>query len=479
MKRRLIALWAAAGLVLALAGATPALAEAADFGRPSAESVFTDARQSLTFRQPVTLASPASRVEILLETPDSLGPYVREVPAPSGSGDHTLVFQWDFVEDGHLVPNTPLTARWRVTVGEGDGASASTGPPVRVVVGDERFRWRTKQGDFVRLHWYEGDEAFAERALAIGDEAVRKATTLFGVKENEPIDFFVYADSEGLYGALGPGTRENVGGQAHADIRTLFADITPGEVNDPWVADVVPHELTHLVFATAVKNDYHGPPRWLNEGLAVYLSVGYAPEWRAATEEAVRSGRLVPLHALVDQFPTTPGLFYQAYGISTSAVDYLVRTYGRDAMVALVRSYASGVSDDEAFRSAIGVDTAGFETAWLVDIGASMPERQGPRSAPPGPLPSDWVGSPGPGATSAPAGQTSAPGGATLPPTSEPSGAPGSGTSNGGDGVVLVGAGTVALGAVIVLAAWAVRGRRRTGAGLPPPPTGAGQGGGE
>ena len=50
-----------------------------------------------------------------------------------------------------------------------------------------------------------------------------------GVTETDPIDFFIYADQDAFYDALGPGTRENVGGQANAEIRTLFALITPSE----------------------------------------------------------------------------------------------------------------------------------------------------------------------------------------------------------------------------------------------------------
>jgi hypothetical protein len=459
VKRGVLALAAAAGLLLGAVGAGPARAADVVFGQPSAESVFADASRSLTFTQPVTVAAKPSRVEILLDLPDGLGPYVREVAPPTATGDQRLAFDWDFVEDGWLSPNTPVAARWRVTVGEGAGATTTVGPIVRVLVEDQRYRWRTKEGEYVRLHWYDGSEAFAARALAIGDDAVRKAATLFGVEWTEPVDFFVYADSAGLYGAMGPGTPENVGGQAHADIRTMFAAISPGSVDDPWVADVVPHELTHLVFATAVDNDYHQPPRWLNEGLATYLSVGYTPEWRATAQAAVRGGTLIPLHALVEQFPTTSELFYQAYGISTSAVDYLVRTYGSDAMVKLVRSYAEGVSDDEAFKAAIGVGTSAFEQAWLADIGAAMPQEQGPASAPPGPLPADWQGSPAPGQTNPPGERTAMPSSAAASPATSPQ--PGEPSGDGGGGtVVLLGAAVVAAAVAVVLAAWAVRRRR-------------------
>ena len=455
MRRALLAMWAAALLVAVAASGTAALTEAVTFGAPAAQATFTAERQALEFRQPVTLASPPTRVEILLEFPDALGPYVREVAPPSGTGEQTLVLDWDFVEDGHLVPNTAIAARWRLTFGQGDAAATSEGPAVRVVIRDERFRWRTLEGEFVRLHWYEGSDSFAKRALAVGDDAVRDATALFGVDDWSPVDFFVYATTDDFYVALGPGTPENVGGQAHADIRTMFAQIAPGDVDDPWVADVIPHELAHLVFATTVRNDYHTPPRWLNEGLAVYLSVGYTPSWRAITEEAVRDGTLLPLHALVDQFPTTATLFYQAYGVSASAVDYLVRTHGREAMVALVRSYATGLSDDEAFEAAIGVDVAAFEAAWLADLGASLPTRHGPVPAPTGPQPPGWDASPAPGGTLTPGVASPS---ASARPTATP--APLTPAGEGDETVILVAAVAVALVAALALVAWLGRSRR-------------------
>ena len=75
-----------------------------------------------------------------------------------------------------------------------------------------------------------------------------------GVTEDEPVDFFIYADQDPFYDALGPGTRENVGGQANADIRTLLALISPSSIDDPWVGVVGPHELVHLAFNTARHN---------------------------------------------------------------------------------------------------------------------------------------------------------------------------------------------------------------------------------
>ena len=208
--------------------------------------------------------------------------------------------------------------------------------------------------------------------------------------EDEPIDFFIYADQDAFYDALGPGTRENVGGQANAEIRTLFAlDHAVGHRRSAGSTIVVPHELVHLVFDTAVDNPYHFPPRWLNEGLAVYLSEGYDAGDRSAVESAARAGTLIPLDGLAGQFPTGDG-FFLAYAESVSAVDFFVRTHDQDALVGLIGSYADGLTDDEAFEAAIGMDTAAFNDAWLADLGAVVPERHGPQPAPPGSRPSAW-----------------------------------------------------------------------------------------
>ena len=110
----------------------------------------------------------------------------------------------------------------------------------------------------------------------------------------------------------------------------------------PGSAIVIPHELTHLVFDTAASNPYHFPPRWLNEGLAVYLSQGYDASDRAPWSGGGDPGTLIPLDGLTGQFPTSFERFSLAYAESVSAVDYLVRTYDQDALVSLIRSYADG-----------------------------------------------------------------------------------------------------------------------------------------
>jgi len=385
----------AAAILLALALVAPATAATPTFEPPAATSSFGE---EIVFTQAFSSPFDLARVEILIESPGSLGPFVVEVAGTTAAGSHVLSHQMSLAGGGHVYPNTSTTARWRL-VPTDRTVEPEIGPPITVQYADTRFTWKTLEGDSVRLHWYEGSDAFGRRALEIGEQAVREAEAFLGVSESEPIDFFVYADEAAFYDALGPGTRENVVGTAVARIRTMYALIAPNDVTDAEVRRVIPHELTHLVFDTAVRNPYHSPPLWLNEGVADYLASGYTPGDRAAVESAAREGWLMPLRALGGLFPTTYERFSLAYSESVSAVDYLVREQGTDALVELVNSYADGVTDDEAFTAAVGVDLAAFDEAWMADLGADPPTRHGPQPAPAGPLPSGWEA----GATAAPA----------------------------------------------------------------------------
>ena len=381
-------------LAIALAavaiGLAPARAVAADevsFGKPDAVA---DYGTSITFTVDVTRSVPLDRVELRLRLPETIGPLIVDVPVPPGTGTTSLQYVLDVTGGGHIVPNTPITATWAAFTEP--GADPILSRDHHVLYQDTTHDWRKVKGDLMTVHWYAGGDAFANKALQIGEKAISDTAALLGVTESEPIDFYIYGDQDSFRAALGPGTRENVGGQAHADIRTLFALITPEEIDQPWVGVVIPHELVHLVFDTAVHNPYRFPPRWLNEGLAVYLSEGYGSQDRGRVESAAAANELIPLVALGGQFPTDVDRTFLAYAESVSAIDYLVRQKGQDALVTLVTAYADGLTDDEAFQRALGEDLGEFQAGWLADLGASTPTEYGPQPAPAGPLPSGWSG---------------------------------------------------------------------------------------
>ncbi len=356
------------------------------FDTPTATGTLTT---PLTFTTTFQAAEAPDRVELLTRVRGQTTDEVQEALVDRGAdGGWTA----SVISAGFTPPNTVIEYRFRAVV---DGQPV-VGPTGELRVDDDRFQWRTLTEAPVTLHWYTGSDDFAQRALQVGVDAIDQAAELLGVEEVEPVDFFVYDTSEALYGAMGPGTRENVGGQANPVIRTMVGVIRPEDVGSDWVDVLVTHELTHMVFSDATDNPYRQPPRWLNEGLAVYLSEGYTVSDRAQVADAASRGELTPLSAIAGLFPTTYQQFSQAYAQSVSAVDFFIETYGRDTLVRLITSYRDGVTDDEAFEAATGADFRAFDDAWLAAQGVERPDPFGPQPAPRGPEPSSWQASPMP-----------------------------------------------------------------------------------
>jgi hypothetical protein len=448
-----------AAIALAVAALVPAAGPAAaasvTFGDPAARAVYG---QSITFTVPVEHSGPLARLDLQLTFPGALGPFVVSVPITPASSQ-TATYVLDVSGSGHIVPNTTIEAQWAAYPAIGQPPVLSAKEPVHYA--DTEHDWTSLKGDVVTVHWYQGDQAFARRALKIGDDAVKSTSALLGVENVRPVDFFIYADNDSFRKALGPGTRENVGGEAHADIRTLFALIEPSAINDAWVGIVIPHELVHLVFGDAVDNPFRAPPRWFNEGLAVYLSQGYDQGDQSAVAQAANDGSLMPLTALTGQFPTDPSLTSLAYAEAVSAVDHLVRTYGQDALLKLVDAYATGPTDDEAFTSAIGKDVAEFQRGWLDELGASPPKPRGPQPAPAGPVPPGWEGQ-APGQPTSPPGSSPAAPVASPVPTATAAAAPGDTGSGAGGSTLAVALVGIAVVLVVVVGGLVVARRRST-----------------
>jgi hypothetical protein len=419
---------AALALGWAAAAAPMALAEAPVFS-PAAADVPLGG--PYVFATSVSMADQPKRVELLLGFPGQEFSTVITATVSGANGN----WRAQATYDGHILPNSLLHYQFRVTDA---GGSVTDGPPAQILTTDERFDWKTVSGPVVRLHWNGGSADFGQRALDIGERAVSRAAQLLGVTETQPIDFFVYDNEQAFRDALGPGLRENVAGTAFATNRTMYAYILPSQVGDEWVDILVTHELTHLVFDTATDNIYRPAPHWLNEGVATYLSEGLSTRWQVALNGGKASGALIPLEGMVATFGAGETRFDLGYAESVAAVDYFVRTYGEPRLWGLIRSYSEGLSDDDAFKRATGLDLPGFNAAWMQSLGVTVPPELGPQ--------------PGP---------TSAPGGASGP-------RPSAGGGPGIAGAFGSGLAVIALVVIVVVVVLAVRLARRRSS--PPPP---------
>jgi hypothetical protein len=447
-----------AALLAVLASSLAFALVAPSSGRAAQPPTFEPGRLTSAFPKPVSWsfgfssAVAPQRVELLTQLQGSDAVFVT-IPGPTeiaqrGTGSWVV----SGTDLGAVTPNTLYKARLRVTTVDG----IFVGPEASVLVSDERFHWNVRESDRLRLHWYSGGADFAARALRVGEDGVTHAEAFMGVHLPTKVDIFVYADEGPFRDAIGSGSPENAAGVPFSGIATLFALIRPEQIDSSWVGEVVPHELTHLVLGAGT-----GPgvqvPLWLNEGLAVYLSRGDTNADRQMVRDAIRDGTLVPLDGLAGNFPTNAqgDRSIAAYAEAVSAVAFMDRTYGQPSIAKLIGGFAT-VGAEDAFMDALGVDQATLGSQWLQSLGVRTPKVYGPQPAPPGPLPSDWLGPP------PVAGQVP-----TASPTAAPSAAEPGTNGGGGEGQ---GASAVALGILLVtvllataaLAAAILQRRRRT-----------------
>ena len=135
------------------------------------------------------------------------------------------------------------------------------------------------------------------------------------------------------------------------------------------IRSVLIHEMVHLhVHASTIRGDL-SPPKWLDEGLAMWISgtwdLGF--DWRANDSslltDAAAAGTLLSFESLDSSFPDGP-FFALAYAQSYSFVAWLVEHYGEDSLRSLLRGIDRNLDFDSAFAAAMGVPFADAERDW-------------------------------------------------------------------------------------------------------------------
>jgi hypothetical protein len=393
MSRTAMFIACAVGMALTCVFLAPASVRAAGpaFGTPS---VTAELGQQLTFSSTID-GDDIQSVDVLIHlegNPTTVilnsGVQINDEYQAQADIDIASSAECACLSPGITAPNTHFDFQFRATNSDG---GTSLGPVAQGVFQDNRFQWQTLSEDQVVVHWYAGDQAFGKSAADVANGAIDTASQLLGVTLDKPVDLFVYNTEDDMRSAISP-DRENVAGEAHPDIDTMYVWIPSDQGAETFAGTLIRHELTHLVFHRAVDNPYNGVPRWLDEGTAVYLSEGYTSYWQGFVNDAVANKTLIPLDGLSGLFPSVQSEFYLAYGEAVAAVDFFIRTYGDQTFWNLVKSYANGVSDDEAFSAATGSDVEAFNSAWFQSLGLTPQSPVGPQPGATGPLPPDWVG---------------------------------------------------------------------------------------
>lgn len=365
IKRILLILLLVVGLAGGVLSPVPVMAA----GGPSvlSSSVVADFPASLTFNiaaesdETITDIRLHYQVEHLGFAQVTSEVVVAFAPAKSVEGQ----WVWDMRQTGSLPPGATVEYWWTVT--DAGGAEAETAA-ASIIFEDTRYDWHRLTGGMVTLSWYDGDDAFAGKLMAVTQQALAGLLADTGAALEKPVKIYIYADSSDLQGSM-IYSQEWTGGVTFAAYGIIAIGIGPGDLD--WGSRAITHELTHLVIGQAVFNPYGGLPTWLNEGLAMHAEGPMEDVFAATLESAAASGGLVSVRSLSSPFSAYSSLAVLDYAESASIVTFLIDTYGQEKMSALLTTFAGGSGYDEALKTVYGFDMDGLDKLWRAGLGAA------------------------------------------------------------------------------------------------------------
>jgi len=277
----------------------------------------------------------------------------------------TPEWTWEMRQSGSLPPGATLWWRWRYT--DQNGVENISEKKTLTWL-DSVHNWQTITSGLINLHWYSGDQAFAEDLLQAAITGLARLQNDAGLQPDMPIHLYIYADTNDMKDAI---LYEPTwtGGLAYADHNIVIIGISQRDLD--WGRTSIAHELTHVLVGHLTFSCLGDVPTWLNEGLAVYSEGKLDPSAEAQLNDAIHNDQLLSVRSLSGGFSEVPSRAYLSYSQSYSIVKYLIETYGQDKMNSLLITLRDGTTVDDALMQVYGFDIDGLENAWRESIGAT------------------------------------------------------------------------------------------------------------
>ncbi len=123
------------------------------------------------------------------------------------------------------------------------------------------------------------------------------------------------------------------------------------------------HELTHILLASTFRSDEH-IPRWLNEGVAMYISREWSFNRISTITQAVLTDSLLPLSEITRTFPRKRKDVELAYCQSFYLISFMIAKYGREKFQNFIQYYSKERMLEEALLKIYGINLNRLEKSW-------------------------------------------------------------------------------------------------------------------
>ena len=236
-----------------------------------------------------------------------------------------------------------------------------------------RFETRRTAHFTVRLHPSEADILWPYLKPLL-EESWDTLTAKYGYRPKSPIVVEVYREHEDF--AVRTAGLPDIGPLVGVCFGRVIALDSPRALQPPrsmnW-QEIVWHEVAHVITLQMTGNRL---PRWLSEGISVYEEPRGRPEWGRNQDlellQAMKENRILPIANLNEGFSKaeSPEALGFAYYQSSLVVEYIVETYGFDALKGLLAQYRTPKDAEDIFVTVFHKPLASFETgfiSWLHD----------------------------------------------------------------------------------------------------------------
>jgi len=322
---------------------------------------------SITFR--ATIESSSSITSVVLEYGTSeltCGTVIAKAfPQFTPGTTVNAEWAWEMRQSGSLPPGATIWWHWRYT---DESGLENVSEQKTLTWLDPKYNWQTAASGPINLHWYSGDQAFAQDLLNAAVSGLARLQNDAGLQPDKPIHLYIYANTDDMKDAIlyEPSW---TGGMAFPEHDIVLIGISQSEL--AWGRTTIAHELTHVLVGHLTFSCLGDVPTWLNEGLAVYSEGGLDSMSESQLNEAISNDQLLTVRSLSGGFSEVPDRAYLSYSQSYSIVKYLIETHGQDKMNALLIALRDGTTVDDALVKVYGFDIEGLEDAWRNSIGAA------------------------------------------------------------------------------------------------------------
>ena len=369
MRRNTSLLFLMMGLLLVTVPfATPLEVSASSSTKITGDQPTFNFPDSITFRATIESSAPITSVILEYGTDQLTCGSVIAKAFPQFTPNTTVnaEWTWEMKQSGSLPPGASLWWRWRYIDEDG---TENVSEKKTLTWLDSEHDWQTVTSGFINLHWYSGDQTFAEDLLNAALTGLARLKNDAGLQPDQPIHLYIYANTEDMKDAIlyEPSW---TGGLAYPEHNVVIIGISQRDLD--WGRTTIVHELTHVLVGHLTFSCLGGVPTWLNEGLAVYSEGKLDPSAEAQLNEAIQNDQLLSVRSLSSGFSEVPSRAYLSYSQSYSIVKFLIETYGQEKMNSLLITLRDGTTVDDALLQVYGFDIDGLENAWREAVGAKL-----------------------------------------------------------------------------------------------------------